>query len=321
MNPHDFCEGQPEFALQTVLKNSTKFAGPVARHYDAEIFLYSGMISEPNYGRLVQELSKPRSRPNGLLIVATNGGYANPAFKIARLMQTTFRQVLLYVPRECYSAGTLLALAAHRLIVDDFAELGPLDVQLPKQNEIGGRKSGLVSRSAFESLGEISFALFEKFMLQIKGKSDGTVSFEMASRIASQMAVQLVAPVLAKIDPDVIGSDHRDLNVAIEYGRRLAEIGGNVKPGTVDHLVSAYPSHDFIVDEKEARSLFRATERPVPELYKLVASVAQIAYSEARPAVIAKLEVPSAKARRTRSAAKSGTKGGSAALPGPRRRG
>ena len=266
----------------------------VETEYNSDIYLFSGSISEGNYGELIAQVKKPREHQSALVIMSTYGGDANAGFKISRLFQDMYETHTLYVPRFCYSAGTLIALGANKLLLDSFSEMGPLDVQLQKPNEIGGRKSGLLSRSAFESAGQEAFALFEQFMLGIKRKSGGAVTFEMAAQIASQMATNIVSPMIAKIDPDVVGSDYRDLNVATEYGIRLAEIGENVENGTVEALVSRYPSHDFIIDQREANKLFKRIDQPSEALYVLVGAVSKFAFDQANPPVIKKVEKPDA---------------------------
>ena len=81
------------------------------------------------------------------------------------MFQKTYDEFILFTPSYCKSAGTIIALGAHKIIMDTFSELGPLDVQLSKENEIGAARSGLLLRASFESLQEIAFDLFEHFML------------------------------------------------------------------------------------------------------------------------------------------------------------
>ena len=130
-------------------------AKAVSDELDARVFVYSGGIDGRGYAELVQAMQptdRQPNRQNSLLILTTNGGLANSAFQIARLLQTTSAKFNLFVPRRCKSAGTLLALGAGQLYMSEISELGPLDVQLLKPNEIGERKSGLVVRTAFEGL-------------------------------------------------------------------------------------------------------------------------------------------------------------------------
>jgi len=262
----------------------------VRAEYDAEVFLYSGAVDNRNYGILVREVAKPSTRPNALLILTTNGGQANAAYKIARLMQRSFTRFTLFAPRLCYSAGTLIALGAHCLIMDKFSELGPLDVQLDKKNELADTKSGLLSKSTFDSLSEAGFDIFQGYMLNIIGQSGGLISFDVASRVAATMTSSMMAPIFAQVNPDVVGSDYRDLNVAIQYGERLIATSGNAERTAVSKLVKSYPAHDFIIDDQEARGLFRTVDAPSEKLYKLVPPLARLLYSQATPGVVRKLE-------------------------------
>ena len=75
-------------------------------------------------------------------------------------------------------------------------------------------------------------------MLQIKRRSAGSVSFEVASQIAISMTTGVMSSVYAQIKPEDLGRDLRDLHVATAYGERLVEHGGNAKRGAVRKLVS-----------------------------------------------------------------------------------
>jgi hypothetical protein len=254
--------------------------------YQADIYLYSGPIDDKGYGQLVGALVSPEPKLNSLLILTTNGGQGSTAYQIARLFHKTYDQFFLYTPSYCKSAGTLIALGAHKLIMDVFSELGPLDVQLPSRDELWEQRSGLISRSAFNSLTEASFEMYQQFMLAIKLGSKNKVSFKLASEISTRLACQLMTPIYGQLNPDVIGSDFRDLNVAMEYGRRLAKICNNPKPHAVRHLVRNYPSHDFIIDDDEARSLFIDVEVPKPSLYALIECFDSMAFEEQEKATV-----------------------------------
>jgi len=229
--------------------------------------------------------------------MVTNGGSPNSAYQIARLLQRNARptgrgDLILFIPAFCKSAGTLIALGANRIVMHPVSELGPLDVQLLKQDEIGSRKSGLLARSTFESLAAECFDLFETMMINIKRRSGDLISFKTASDIASSVATGALAPVFAQINPETVGSDYRDLQVAREYGLRLARIGGNVKNGAVDQLVSGYPSHEFIIDKKEAEEeIFRQVEEPTDSMYELLRAVDGPVYREPAFPIVARLDI------------------------------
>jgi len=258
--------------------------------YEADIFLYNAPISEDGFAQLVEAVSATNpttENKNCILILVTYGGLANSAYQIARLMQTTYEKFFIFTPSVCKSAGTIIALGAHEIIMDVFSELGPLDVQLLDKDEIGNRKSGLLTRSAFEALASESFDLFSHHMMNIKVASGGLVSFRLAADIASKMTSDLMSPVFAQLNPDVIGSDYRDLSVATEYGSRLAKISENARQDSVRRLVSEYPSHDFIIDRDEAKTLFKCIGDPTDELYNLVGFISQLTHKPSSTGIIA----------------------------------
>jgi hypothetical protein len=240
----------------------------------ADVFVYAGPIDQSGFRKLFEAVaaSEPgEARNNCILIVKTYGGLAQSAYQIAKLLNGLYEKFTVYVPAECKSAGTLVCLGAHELIMDVFSELGPLDVQLLAKDEIGSRKSGLQVSSALEALSNEAFKLYSKTMLGIIASSDSQISFRLASEIASKMTTELLVPVFAQIDPDVIGSDFRDLQIATEYGVRLSKVGRNCKEGAINKLVEGYPSHDFIIDYDEAVELFQRVTRPSQELNDLAA--------------------------------------------------
>lgn len=257
-------------------------AAIVSAEFAADIFFYSGPINDVGYGMLAEEVARSKSAPNALLILTTAGGSANSAYQIARLIQKTYKEFILFSPSYCVSAGTLVALGAHKLIMDPFSELGPLDVQLYKPDEIAVRKSGLLSKSTFESLADVAFDTFENIMLKITLKSDELISFKVASEVSAEIVSNVMAPIYAQLSPDVIGSDYREMSVALEYGRRLAGFGGNISLANVTHLIHHYPAHDFIIDDAEAATLFHRVGDPSDGLYDLVALLGNSVYDQAR---------------------------------------
>ena len=269
-----------------------------AEHYDADVFFYSGEIDHDGYGKLVSAVTGSKSRKNVLLILVTNGGSANAAYQIARFLQKTYYGGVfkLCIPSYCKSAGTLIALGAEELLMDTFSELGPLDVQLLKQDEIGTRRSGLLSRSTFEALEDASFGLFEHLMLEIKRRSFDLISFKLAAEVSSNMVGDLMAPVFSQISPDVVGSDWRDLQVAFHYGIRLAAHYGNAPALTVRHLIEHYPSHDFVIDNEEAEGMFVDVNFPSEHIYSIMKLMLEMhsdsAYNEDPEGIVMALTKP-----------------------------
>lgn len=271
---------ESEENLNDARKEFSDTVAAVAAAHDADVYFYSGPIDDNGFGQLTEQVALSRHRDKALLILVTNGGLANAAYQIARLIQREYKEFALYCPGPCKSAGTLVAIGAHRLIMDGFSELGPLDVQLAKQNEIVARKSGLLAKSSFDALAGAAFELYERLMISITLKSRGIVSFKLASELSATMASAMLSPVYAQINPETVGSENRDLNIATEYGTRLARHSKNADLDTVLRLVHEYPSHDFIIDDEEAKTLFKNVAEPDENLYKLVALLGDAAYNE-----------------------------------------
>lgn len=265
----------------------TELVALIEEQYDADIYVYSAPIDHEGYGAIVGSFSK--RRPNAILILTTNGGLANSAYKIARFFQSQYDQFSVCIPSVCKSAGTLLALGANRLFMGPFSELGPLDVQLYERDEIFSRKSGLLSHSAFEALHEETFGAYEHTLLSIKRKSGDNISFSVASAVAAEIAHGVMAPIYAQISPNILGSDHRDLQVAVHYGTRLANRSGNISPEAVDFLTKNYPSHDFIIDKDEAEVLFERIDEPSRALWKLIGHFGPIVTSEVAEGFVARI--------------------------------
>jgi len=275
------------------MNKTTELANAVSQSLDAAVYVYSGGIDGSGYGRLIESMQISDEQPkkeNSLLILTTNGGLADSAYQIARILQETSEKVILCIPARCKSAGTLVALGAHEILMSGIAEFGPLDVQLVQRDEIGERRSGMVVRAALSGLADETYDVWQKIMLNIKFSSRSAISFDVASRLAAEMAVGVMAPVYAQISPDALGNDLRDLNVATAYGERLAKIGRNANEDTVRRLVEDYPAHGFIIDRGETGELFRNVNDIPNDLGDLISAIGHIVYSEQREHCVLRLD-------------------------------
>lgn len=134
-------------------------ADALADVLDSDVLLLNSPIYLTiNYdvGRLCKNRSR---RPNLFLILVTNGGDADAAYRLAVLLQNQYKKVWCLVTGICKSAGTLVAIGANKLVMSDQGELGPLDVQLYKEDEIGETRSGLTVLSALDTLHRHNFVI------------------------------------------------------------------------------------------------------------------------------------------------------------------
>lgn len=229
----------------------------ISESNDADILLFNAELERGVDDVVIASVKAEKRHPNLMMILVTPGGDADAAYKMTRYIQEEYEKFIVFVPGICKSAGTLCVLGANEIVMCDEGELGPLDVQLYKKDEIGELSSGLVLGEALSVTQSQAFSMFEKYMLDIKRNSSGQISFKMAAEIAGQLVVGLFEPVYRQVDPMLIGEVQRSMTVAEDYGRRLQVRSRNFTEEALLLLIQSYPSHSFVIDRREATQLFR----------------------------------------------------------------
>lgn len=232
----------------------------MAEEMDTDIFLFSGPIERPLAHAFVDCYKLAQDRPNCALILSTYGGDPDAGFIIARHLKQNYDIFRLYVFGTCKSAGTLIALGADEIIMSPHGELGPLDVQLIKDDEFMRLNSGVDIFQALSVINEQAFSSFERYFLQIIRRSGGFITTKTAADIATKLSTGLYSPITEQIDPYRLSEVQRAINIAMQYGARL---GAN--PDTIRRLIFDYPSHGFVIDMEEAGELFPCV-RPASHL-------------------------------------------------------
>ena len=247
----------------------------VSDEHNADVLVYSGHLFQPsdiNFASLVRAKRKAAKKKNKncLLVLTTPGGSADCAYRIARCLQRSYRTYLgqedergalsIYVPLFCKSAGTILALGADAIIMSQLGELGPIDAQLLKPDEIGERTSGLTAVGSFQLVEKQALSSFRSFFLDMRFRPDLRFPTKLAAETAAEMTIGLFKPIVRQIDPMRFAEIERSIMIAYEYGRRLCT--SNVEDGAVESLTVGYPSHGFIIDRREAKDLFRTVSKP-----------------------------------------------------------
>jgi hypothetical protein len=226
---------------------------------DVDILVITHEINRRLYYKLSELLGAgKRGKDEALVFLNTHGGDPHAAFRIARCLRFHYKKVRLAVPHMCKSAGTLIAIGADTVAIGDRGELGPLDVQISNRKEIFENSSGLDYTEALTSMVEHARSTFRDNIIDIRAGAQ--MSTKMAGEFASQLAIGSVAPMYAQIDPIQVGEVYRAMKIAHEYGRRLNDQTDQLRPEAILKLVSGYPDHSFVIDRKEAESLFRSVE-------------------------------------------------------------
>jgi len=232
---------KPEEAVDAIIEEN-----------DCDMFILSANISNISVDALITLIRrKENKRPNFALILTTYGGDPDAGYRLVKIIKRYYKKFILYVMGSCKSTGTLISLGADEIAMGDFGEFGPLDIQLTKEDEMSSL-SGLSYTQSIQSLTEEIFKTFEHSFLAVKERSAGTITTKTAAEIGSKLAVGLLSPVSAQIDPIKLGEVLRAINIAKAYGSRIAP----KHPELIKKLIEDYPSHGFVIDFEEAKDIF-----------------------------------------------------------------
>lgn len=236
----------PELIIPNLHKDIQEYSA--SRQID--MFMFTGQISRDSADRFIDLVEAEKKHKELVLTIITPGGDPHAAYRIAAFLKRTYGEKFdLFIPSYCKSAGTLIALAARNLIFGKFGELGPLDVQLIKEDD-QSRTSGLSLLQALYFLQNLSSNVFTQSFKTILKDVDEFISYRLAGEFSSQLIKATVGPILANVDPIRLGEIMRSNNIANHYGKRL-----ECEDEIVSKLVIGYDDHGIVIDEDEARSI------------------------------------------------------------------
>jgi len=213
-----------------------------------DVFFISASLDRITVQGLYEAHHRSQRGKHCVLVLTTPGGDADAAYIMARYLKRNYQKVTICVFGYCKSAGTLLALGGHELVIGERGELGPLDVQVSTKDEIFPSTSGLEIFASLEVLKAHAFESFERYLLRVLTRSAGQITTKTAAQVATELTVGLLAPMAAQIDPLRLGHEQRALEIAGRYAHLLG-----VPPNVVARLTTEYPSHGFVIDLEEAR--------------------------------------------------------------------
>ena len=238
-------------------------------------FLYSGEIQRVRDLEFVEFVANEKASNELTLMLCTLGGNPDAAYKMGRYLQSRYETFRLFVPGFCKSAGTLLAVAASEIIFSPYGEIGPLDIQLIKTDNLAGMESGLNISEAFITLEKRARDTFHDLVIEITSNSGGIISFQTASHSAAEIVASLFGPIFARIDPEEVGSRARAMRIGEDYALRLNEKFHNLKPNSLTTISQSYTSHGFVIDILEAQSLFHKVRMALDSEKMLVETVGE----------------------------------------------
>ena len=219
------------------------------------VIFFSGPLTNITVDRYIETILPYKERGELGIVLSTFGGDPDAAYRMARVSKKYFGGYTLYVFGYCKSAGTLLALGANEIVMSPLGELGPLDVQLLKEDDLMYRQSGLDLTHGLINLSMNAYEYFEVVFLDILRKSGGSITTKTAAHISTELVKSLYGNVFAQIDPLRVGAVGRANRIGKEYALRLSQ-----DKEAIERLINSYPSHTFVIDYEEAKELLKHTK-------------------------------------------------------------
>ena len=213
----------------------------------------------------------PLGKPIALLLQSP-GGYAESAFRIARLLRNRCGGFTVLVPGMAKSAATLLALGADRIIMGAQAEFGPLDAQID-DTEREQSISALEVVQSVERLNSEAMQAVDAIMRQwIRSSGKRT---DILLPIATQFVAEMLRPLFDKIDTIKytqmarvlkIGQDYAERLLERHYGQPLFTDGITLAGIIAATLTKSYSDHGFVISADELRDLGLKIDEPPPDI-------------------------------------------------------
>lgn len=208
------------------------------------------------------------------LLIDSRGGQARTAYEIASLFRRHCGGFTAIIPRMAKSAATLLALGADEIVLGEYGELGPLDVQVldPDREE---RISGLDEVHSLERLNAFAMTALDKAMILFANRT-GMKAKTLLPHV-SRFVADLTGPLFGHVDVVHYTQMSRALKEGEEYARRLLrrQYGTDEANAIARRLVEDYPEHGFIIDQEEAQNLGMRLKEPTDEQLRIMNDITE----------------------------------------------
>jgi|GEM_PF-113531 len=166
------------------------------------------------------------------MIIHTPGGILFSAYQIARALKEHKGRTTVFIPHYAMSGGTMIALAADKIVMDKDAIIGPLDPQLVE------------GKTALPAVSLVDIPHFKKW----DEIDDSTiVLIDQAKKSLKQVREMVTSLLAGRMSPEQIQK-------------------------VIDRLTGGQVTHDYPIFHEEAKKLGLpvSTEMP-PEVYELMA--------------------------------------------------
>ena len=204
---------------------------------------FSQDVKEPLYRVLKESVS---DSPQIDLLLYTRGGEVDSVWPLVSIIREFDPKFNVLVPYRCHSAGTLVCLAAEKLIMAPLAELSPIDPTTGNQFNPPdpANPQGRLGISVEDVTAYRDFAL-QQFGLP----------HEPDSKSPPEVLLPFLERLINEVHPIALGNIHRVNRQIRRLGKKLLELN-QIKGMAVDEVISSFAteffSHLHMINRSEA---------------------------------------------------------------------
>ncbi|MFA4999823.1 MAG: ATP-dependent Clp protease proteolytic subunit [Patescibacteria group bacterium] len=209
--------------------------------------------------------NKTEFKKSLLIYLDTPGGNVYSAVKIMDMLREKYETIEIAIAQEAKSSGTMMCLAADKLIMSCISELGPLDKPMKHPDDEMVTISALDIAKSLDTI--ISTAIDKQKILATQLIEEYRISSEKCLDIAGKFVANLISPMIAKQDVKIYNTALRLLSIAQMYGKELLSknmlkyvkkdsLREKIADMVIKKLVWEYPDHGFAIRREELRDWF-----------------------------------------------------------------
>lgn len=204
-----------------------------------------------------------------LILLDTGGGNVYAAVKIMDTLRTKYGRIVIAVPQEAKSSGTMMCCGANALIMTSISELGPLDKPMIHPSDESAYISALDIVKSIDDM--LEKALDDQIDYAFKLKKQAGISTQKAFELSFDAVSRLISPMLCREDVKIYNQAKRLLEIANTYASELLDkhmfnylkkdsLRERVIKMVVHRLIWLYPDHGFAIRREELREWFFEVE-------------------------------------------------------------
>ena len=212
----------------------------------------------PEFAR--QILAIPAQEEHVDILMVSTGGDPIAAWRIVSMLRERFKTVSMLLPYTAYSAATLLALGADKIVMHPFSHLGPVDPQIVTNHQREGQRP---DAGHFGSEDLVHYLGFVREDVGITDQAELQKAFELLCKDVGSLR---------------IGVAKRSAQLSLSLGERLLCLhmqDHNEARTIAESLTKSFYHHGYTVGRTEAKQIGLPVEEPEEDIEKLLWQVWQ----------------------------------------------